>query len=220
MPKKRMPKKPHFTIFAIQNTKKRKFYLCYCDHVCKVNGWCLVDCVHREFKVFIQIMVCDYCIAKCKKFSACCGLLKVLRAIIFVIQSIYINSNPACGTFSFIYSLTLFNVEKTIVASIISNQEKHWPLRTILCFLLVKKSFSILIISPHISFWRSLEIHPTCPTLPKAFEISRNNPRTSRTISKVLKISWLMESSWLMRESPGLKPAYFGDIKSFSKNRT
>ena len=34
----------------------------------------------------------------------------------------------------------------------ISTQEEYWPFRTTLCFLLVKKSFSILIMSPHIPF--------------------------------------------------------------------
>ena len=37
--------------------------------------------------------------------------------------------------------------------ALISNQDEHWPFKTILCFLLVKKSLSILIKSPHISFW-------------------------------------------------------------------
>ena len=46
-----------------------------------VNEWCLVDCFHREFRVSTQIMVRDYCIAKCKKFSFCGGLLMVLQAI-------------------------------------------------------------------------------------------------------------------------------------------
>ena len=80
----------------------------------------------------------------------------------------------------------------------ISTQDAPWPFKTTLCFLLVDKSFSIWIKSPHILFWRSLSISPACQTLSKAFEISRNNPRTSRPISKALKISWLMESSWLM----------------------
>ena len=99
----------------------------------------------------------------------------------------------------------------------VSTQEEHWPFKIILCFLLVKKPFSISIRSPRIPFWRSLWISQACQTLSKAFETSRNNPRTSRLISKALKISRLMEGSWLIQESPGLKPDFFGDIKSFSK---
>ena len=76
----------------------------------------------------------------------------------------------------------------------------------------------ILIRSPHIPFWRSFKISPTCHTLSKAFEIPRNNSRTSRPTSKALIISWLIESSWLMQESSGLKPGCVGDIKSFLKN--
>ena len=95
-----MPKKSHFTIFAkqsfVQNTKNTREFHLYCwDHVCKVNEWSLVDCFHREFKVSTQIMVRDYCIAKCKRFSACDELLMALRAILFAIQNIYVNSNPA-----------------------------------------------------------------------------------------------------------------------------
>ena len=54
----------------------------YCwDHVSQVNEWCLVDCFHRKFRVSTQTMVCDYCIAKCKMFSACSVLLMALQAI-------------------------------------------------------------------------------------------------------------------------------------------
>ena len=67
-----MPKKSHLTIFAIRNlckTRKntREFHLSSWDHVCKINEWCLADCFHRELRVSIQIMICDYCIAKCNK---------------------------------------------------------------------------------------------------------------------------------------------------------
>ena len=67
----------------------------YCwDYVCKVNKWCLVDCFHREFRVAIQIMARDCCIAKCQTFSVCGRLLMALQAIFFFIQNIYVNLNP------------------------------------------------------------------------------------------------------------------------------
>ena len=67
----------------------------YCwDYVCKVNKWCLVDCFHREFRVSIQIMARDSCIAKCQIFSVCGRLLMALQAIFFFIQNIYVNLNP------------------------------------------------------------------------------------------------------------------------------
>ena len=84
-----MSKKSHFTIFAIQNfvqnTKKtREFHLhCWDGHVCKVNEWYLVDCLHHEFRVSTQIMVRDYCIIKYKKFSVCRRLLMALRSTYF-----------------------------------------------------------------------------------------------------------------------------------------
>ena len=68
-----VPKKSLFTIFAIKNCAKhektREFHLYCWDHVCEVNEWCLVDCFHCEFRVSTQMMVRDYCIAKCKNFS-------------------------------------------------------------------------------------------------------------------------------------------------------
>ena len=53
------------------------------DHVCKVNEWCLVDCFFCKFSISTQIMVCDYCSAKCKKFAACGRLLIDLCTIFF-----------------------------------------------------------------------------------------------------------------------------------------
>ena len=81
-----MPKKSHFTIFAIQNfvqnTKNLREFHLYCwDHVCKVNEWCLVDCFHRKFWAFTQKMIRDCCIA--------------FRAVFRMIQNIYVNSNRA-----------------------------------------------------------------------------------------------------------------------------
>ena len=102
----------------------------------------------------------------------------------------------------------------------ISAQEKHWPFKTTLCFLSLRKSCKTLIISPHIPFWRSLKISTSCYTLSKTLAISRNISRTSSTISKVLKISWLMESSWLMQESPDLNPDWFGESRLFLEKKS
>ena len=41
-------------------------------------------------------------------------------------------------------------------AARLSTQDEHWPFKNTVYFLLVKKSFSILIKSPHIPFRRSL----------------------------------------------------------------
>ena len=95
-----MPKKSHF-IFSQYKTlfktriKTREFHLNCWDHVCKVNEWCLVYCFYRKFRVSTRTMVRDYCIAKWKTFSTCGGHLMAHWAIFFVIQNIYINSNPA-----------------------------------------------------------------------------------------------------------------------------
>ena len=93
-----MPKKSHFTVFALRtlctrHEKTRESHLYYWDHACKVNEWCFVDSFHHEFSVSTQIMVRDYCLAKCKRFSTCDGLLMALQAIFFAIQNRYVSSN-------------------------------------------------------------------------------------------------------------------------------
>ena len=65
------------TKLGAKHKKTCEFHLCYWDHVCQVNEWCLVDCFHCEFKVSTQIIVCNYCTAKCK-FSACGRLLMIV----------------------------------------------------------------------------------------------------------------------------------------------
>ena len=72
-----------------KNKNKQKhvnfIYVVEIMFVRQMNG--VVDCFHRKFRVFIKIMVRDYCIAKCKKLSACKGVLMAHWAIYsFVIQ--------------------------------------------------------------------------------------------------------------------------------------
>ena len=54
----------------------------------------------------------------------------------------------------------------------------------------------------------NLKINPSCHTLSKAFDISRNPPLTSRVGSalKAVYKSWAIDSSWFVHESFGLKP--------------
>ena len=85
----------------------REFHLYCWDHVRKLNEWCSVDCFYREFRFFNQIMVRDYCIVKCKKFSA--------RAIFFAIQNIYVNPNPALINFSSTLDKAITNYISVVV---------------------------------------------------------------------------------------------------------
>ena len=91
-----MPKKSRYyfcdTKLCAKHKKTRELHLHCCNHVCKVNEWCLVDYFHREFRVSTQIMVRDYCIAECKKLSACSGHLIALLAIFFAIENFYVDS--------------------------------------------------------------------------------------------------------------------------------
>ena len=72
----------------VKNKKKKKtkhvnfIYVVEIMFVRQMNG--VVDCFHRKFRVFIKIMVRDYCIAKCKKLSACKGVLMAHWAIYFL----------------------------------------------------------------------------------------------------------------------------------------
>ena len=89
-----MPKKSCFTIFMIQNlVQNMKNSWINLDHVCKANEWCLVDCFHRKFRIFTEIMVHYYYNMKCKTFSTCDELLMAFWAPFFAFQNIYIDSN-------------------------------------------------------------------------------------------------------------------------------
>ena len=61
--------------------------------------------------------------------------------------------------------------------------------------------------------WFNLYIRPLCHTSSKAFDMSRNTRLTSMTLSKEVKISWMIDRSWLLQGSPGLNPDYFGEIR-------
>ena len=74
------------------------------------------------------------------------------------------------------------------------------------------KRFSKL---PDMPFWVSSKIISCCHTLSNAFEISTKILLTSRPSSKKLYISWVIDNSCLMQESPDLKPDWPEEI--FSK---
>ena len=73
-----------------------------------INGVQLT--VSIKFRVSSQIMAPDYCIVRCKKFSACDRLLMVLWVLFFKIQNIYINSISA------IMEYVLLNKEETTLS--------------------------------------------------------------------------------------------------------
>ena len=100
-------------------------------------------------------------------------------------------------------ALTFFHVE-------------NCPLRTTRCFLLFKKWRKRLSKFPDMSFWVSLKMIPSCHILSNAFEISRNTLLTSRPSSKELYLSWVINNSWLIQESPRSKPAWLVKISQFS----
>ena len=58
---------------------------------------------------------------------------------------------------------------------------------------------------------------PSCHTLSKALDMSRNTPLTSKPLSKEVETSWVIDRSWFMQEPPGLNPDCFGEIRLLSK---
>ena len=88
--------------------------------------------------------------------------------------------------------------------------EENWPLRSILCFLFPRKSFKTDMLYRFNFKMRSL-----CYTLSNDLHISRNTPRTSYPTSQDLYISWVIDRSWLIHESLGLKQDWFGEIRLF-----
>ena len=76
------------TKLCAKQKNTHEFHIHCWDHVCKVNEWYLVDCFHHEFRFSAQIMVCDYCITECNKFSTCNRLLMALWATFFTIENI------------------------------------------------------------------------------------------------------------------------------------
>ena len=95
-------------------------------------------------------------------------------------------------------------------------QEEFWPFYTTLSFRYFKKSFKTCNRFPDIPLRVNFRISHSCQTLSKAFDMSKNTPLTSRSLSKDCYISWVIERSWLIEESPGRKPDWLDDNKSFS----
>ena len=79
--------------------------------------------------------------------------------------------------------------------------------------LQLKKSFIKVISFPNIC---NLKSKPSCHTLSNALDISRKASLTSGPSSNPERISCASDSKWLVQESPGLNPEYFGNIKFFS----
>ena len=89
---------------------------------------------------------------------------------------------------------------------------ENCPLRTTHCFLSFKKSRKGFSKFPDIIFWVSLKM---THTLSNACD-TRNTPLTLGPSSKELYISWVIDNSWLIQVSPGLKPDWLVEIGLFS----
>ena len=68
------------TKICAKHEKTHEFHLYCWDHFCKVNY--LIHCFHREFRVSTEIMVRDYCMAKCKKNISRFKIFTLIRILI------------------------------------------------------------------------------------------------------------------------------------------
>ena len=59
------------------------------------------------------------------------------------------------------------------------------------------------------SFCFNLKISPAYQTLSKVLDMSKKTLLTSNTISKYVKIFWVIDNSRLIQESPCWKPKWF-----------
>ena len=86
------------------------------------------------------------------------------------------------------------------------------PFRTTLCCLSNKKDSIKARRSPYTPIHFILYISPSCHTRSKALDISKKTPLFSNEglASKKAYISWVIEISWCIQESPGMKPDWFG----------
>ena len=107
-------------------------------------------------------------------------------------------------------------------------QDEFWPLRTTHPFLLLNKSDEICISSPEMLFGFNLKISPLYQTLSRGLfyqGLTLSNAVVhlfltkliliSYPLSKDVKISLLIDNSWLAQESRDLKPIWFLEIRLF-----
>ena len=67
------------------------------------------------------------------------------------------------------------------------------------------------------SFWFNLYISPLCHILSKALEMHRNTPLTSMSLSKEVKISWIINRIQFPQNSQGINLEHFGEIRLLAK---
>ena len=88
------------------------------------------------------------------------------------------------------------------------------PVITALCSLFLKKLDSKFKRLSDMSFCFSLNIMSSCYTLSNALDMSSKTLQTSRPPSNDFYISRVIDSSWFIQESPGLKPEHFIKLQS------
>ena len=81
--------------------------------------------------------------------------------------------------------------------------DQNWPFKTTLCWRFFKKYIKRHSSLSFILFCFNLYISPSCDTFSKALDIPRNTPLTPKPLSKEVKISWVIDRSF-MEEPPGL----------------
>ena len=65
----------------------------------------------------------------------------------------------------------------------------------------------------------NLKISPSYQTLSKALDMSRKALLTSNPSSKDIKISWVIDNSWLIQESPGWRPDWILEMSLLAEKQ-
>ena len=81
----------------------------------------------------------------------------------------------------------------------ISIQEEHWPFKSTPCFLLVMKSFRILIKSRHIPFWHNWKSVQHVRLYKRLLRHQGVTLKFQNLISKTFRVSWLIEIRCLFK---------------------
>ena len=110
-------------------------------------------------------------------------------------NSFAFDDRPTARSFIYIKKRSGPSMEPWGTPALTSAQEEVCPLRTTLCFLFLKKFDNRFKRLPDIPFCFSLKIIPSCHTLSKASDMSRNTLWTPKPSSDNWYISWVIDKS-------------------------
>ena len=112
-----------------------------------------------------------------KSFAVVFGLRTTKNNEVSSANNFAFDERPSARSFIYIKNRSGPSMEHSGVPALTSAQEEVCPLRTALCFLFLKKFDNRFKRFPKTAFCFSLKIRPSCDTLSKALDMSRNTLR-------------------------------------------